>query len=89
MDELTGGDGNEGSVGGEPGGGDTVLEGDAVEEGAAAEVDELAAIAVVDGEEERAVGGDGDAADVGGGLDGEGCGLRFAEVCDGNSVTDG
>lgn len=33
-----------------------MLEGDAVEEGAAAEVDEEAAVAVVDGEEERGVG---------------------------------
>lgn len=38
----------------------------------AAEVDEEAAAVVVDGDEEDAVGGDGEAGDVGGGLDWEG-----------------
>lgn len=66
-----------------------MLEGDAVKEGAAAEVDELAAVSVVDGKEEGAIGGDGDAGDVGGGLDREGCGFGLVEVGDRNSVTDG
>lgn len=65
-----------------------MLEGDAVEEGAAAEVDEEAAVAVVDGEEEQAVRGDGDTGHVGGGLDWESGGFGFEKVGDGDAVTD-
>lgn len=60
-----------------------------MEKSAAAEVDEEAAIIFVDGKEEGAIGGDGDAGDVGGGLNRESCGLGFAEVGDGDTVADG
>ena len=55
---------------------------------ASAEVDEEAAVAVVDGEEEGGVGGDGDAGDVRGGLEGERGGFGLEEVGDGYAVTD-
>jgi len=66
-----------------------VFERDTMEKSAAAEVDEEAAIIFVDSEKEGAVRGDGDAGDVGGGLNRESCGLRFAEVGDGDTVADG
>lgn len=66
-----------------------MFKGDAVKEGATAEVNELTATALVHGEEEGAVGGNGDARDVGGGLDREGGGFGLEEVSDGYSVTDG
>lgn len=64
MEQFPGGDGDEGTVGAEPYGGDGLLKGDAVEDDAAGEVDEQAAIAVIDGKEEVSVGRDGDAGDI-------------------------
>jgi len=66
-----------------------VFECDTMEKSSAAEVDEEAAIIFVDGEEEGSVRGDGDAGDIGGGLNRESCGLGFAEVGDGDTVADG
>ena len=77
MEQFSGGDGDEGSVGAEPDGGDGLFKGDAVQDDAAWEVDEEAAVAVVDGEEEIAIRRDGDAGDVGGGLCRESLGLGF------------
>ena len=82
-------DGDEGSVGAELGGGNRLLEGDAMENGTAAEVDEEAAGVLVDGQEEDAVGGGGDAGNVGGRLEWEGCGLRLQEVGHGDAIADG
>jgi hypothetical protein len=48
----------------------------------------VAAVVLVDCEEESAIGGGGDAADVGWGLEWKGYGLGFEEVGDGDSVTD-
>ena len=56
---------------------------------AAADVDEEAAGVFVDGQEEDAVGGRGNAGNVGGRLAWEGCGLRLQEVGRGDAVADG
>jgi hypothetical protein len=48
----------------------------------------VAAVVLVDSKEESSVGGGGNAADVGGGLEWEGYGLGFDEVGDRDSVAD-
>lgn len=89
LDELTDGDGDEVAVGAEADGGGGGLEGDPVEDGAAAEVGVERAAGVVDGEEEVARGGDGEAGDVGGGLEGEREGGGGGEVGGRDAVADG
>lgn len=56
---------------------------------AARDVDEEAPVVFVDGDQESAVGRGGEAADVGGGVDGESDGVVLAEVGDGDAVADG
>lgn len=64
LEELPRGDGDEGPAGAE---GDSIhgmLEGHAVEDNVSVEVDEVAAVVIVDGEEEHAIGGGSEAANV-------------------------
>lgn len=89
LDELPEADGDEGAVGAEADGADGPLEGHPVENGAAAEVNEAGAGGVIDGEEEVAVRGDGDAGDVGGGLERERYGLGLGKIGGSDAVADG
>ena len=70
MEEFSGGNCDERAIGGKLDGGDGFFERDAVEDGAVVEIDEEAAVVVVDGEEKEAVGRGGDAVDVCGRLAG-------------------
>lgn len=88
LDELAGGNCNEGGIRGEAEGGYWVLEGDAMENNTTVDIDEEGAGGVVDGDKEDTIGGDGDPGDVGGALTGKSLGLGFGEVCNCDSVTD-
>lgn len=60
-----------------------------MEHRAARDVDEEAPAVLVDGHQESAVGGGGEAAYVGGGAELEGDGVVLGEVGDGDAVADG
>ena len=81
--------GDELAVGAELQGADFPLEGHPVEHRAPGDVDEEAPAVLVDGHQESAVGGGGEAAYVGGGAELEGDGVVLGEVGDGDAVADG